>query len=228
LITTIHAGSTASPVHNATLERLHFRAYQEAHKSCLIILGKMPILPSFWHIALDCKHAQFFGGYHWLVVVEVYSSSLQVATAGALLEIVLKNLISAHDTVDFLAPLALALMCQPSTDQVGLLASPSTSCCCLLALGTKAHCLLSGSTKQTKAHVSSFSAAEKMISRDVDMCLGSRLFKPLICAGLTVVAACCFHLFHLSAEMHNAYLWLVKGAGLLGTTDVDYNAQHGP
>ena len=69
------------------------------------------------------------------------------------MEIVLKNLISAHDTVDFLAPLALALMCQPSTDQVGLLASPSIGCSFLLALGTKAHCLLLRSTKATKAHV---------------------------------------------------------------------------
>ena len=113
--------------------------------------GKMP---SFWHIALDSKHAPFFGGCHWLVGVEGYNPSLQVATAGALLEIVLKNFISAHDTVDFLAPLALALMCQPSTDQVSLLASPSTGCCFLLALGTKAHCLLSCSTKETNAHVS--------------------------------------------------------------------------
>ena len=43
-----------------------------------------------------------------------------MATAGALLEIVQRELISAHDTADFLAPLALALMCQPSTDEVQL------------------------------------------------------------------------------------------------------------
>ena len=41
-----------------------------------------------------------------------------MATAGALLEIVQKSLISTHDTVDFVAPLALALACQPATDQV--------------------------------------------------------------------------------------------------------------
>ena len=43
---------------------------------------------------------------------------MQVATAGALLEIVQKSLVSAHDTVDFIAPLALALVCQPASDQV--------------------------------------------------------------------------------------------------------------
>ena len=73
-----------------------------------------------------------------------------------------------------------------------------------------------------------FSAAEEMISRDVGMCLRSRSFMALICAGLALVAACCFHLFHVSAEMHNADLWLVEGVRLLGTTDIDYSAQHGP
>ncbi len=53
---------------------------------------------------------------------------MQVATAGALMEIVQKSLISAHDTVDFLMPLALALVCQPASDQVCPLTYACTCC----------------------------------------------------------------------------------------------------
>ncbi len=49
---------------------------------------------------------------------------MQVATAGALLVIVQRSLISAHDTVDFVAPLALALVCQPDSAEVCPLADP--------------------------------------------------------------------------------------------------------
>ena len=160
-----------------------------------------------------CKYAEFFVGCYWLVGLEGYSSSLQVATAGALLEIVLKNLISAHDAVDFLAPLALALMCQPSTDQVGLLASPSTGCCVLLALGTKAHCLLSCSTKETKAHVF------VLCCRKYDkLCCWHVPEVALICAGLALVAACSFHFFISLQRRTMQISGLVEGAGLLSMT----------
>ena len=43
-----------------------------------------------------------------------------MAAAGTLLEILQRELINAHDTADFVVPLALALMCQPSTDEVQL------------------------------------------------------------------------------------------------------------
>ena len=61
----------------------------------------------------------------------------QVATADALLEIVQRGLVSKHDTLDLILPLALALMRQPVSDEVRLRLSqrtPGDSSRCCLAL----------------------------------------------------------------------------------------------
>lgn len=42
---------------------------------------------------------------------------MQVATAASLSEVIEKGFITPHDTVDFMAPLALALICQPSMEK---------------------------------------------------------------------------------------------------------------